>query len=185
MSGAPADYLSRFGLAPEPSMSGFEVCTSYGCESTVRLVLTDEERARLRGVFTPPSASALEERGRIARAVGLVEAMAGPKAGTENDQRRNDWLKGQPRGQLDCIAEAANTTTYLLLLEREGLLGFHFVAHPAVRGVMPVSLHSTAVVVELATGREFVVDSWFEPNGRAAHVLPLEVWRDGWDPEGG
>lgn len=182
MNGEATDYLSRFGVTPEPSMSGFEVCASYGCESTVRLGLTDKEQARVREVFTPPSATALEERGRIAAAVGLLESLAGPKAGTENDQRKNDWIKGQPRGQLDCIAEAANTTTYLLMLRQGGLLTFHKVAHPAVRGIMPVSLHSTALVVEIATGREFAVDSWFEPNGQAAYVLPLDVWQDDWDP---
>jgi len=118
----------------------------------------------------------------VARAVGLMEAMVGPRAGTDQDRPKNGWTPGQPSGQLDCIAEAANTTTFLLIMQGAGLLSFHEAAHPRARGFMPVSLHSTAVVREKATGREYAVDSWFGAGGDPAHVVPLATWLDDWYP---
>ena len=44
--------------------------------------------------------------------------------------------------------------------------------------------HQSAVVLEIASGKAYAVDSWFEDNGRAAHVVPLEQWRAGWKPPG-
>src|SRR3546814_6495417 len=56
---------------------------------------------------------------------------------------------------------------------------------PANRIIDLVDAHNTAVVVDHATGISYAVDSWFFDNGTPAVVLPLVVWRSGWDPQSG
>ena len=98
------------------------------------------------------------------------------------DVPRNKF--GPPRtAQLDCIAETSNTTIFLLLLERDGLISRHRVRYPARRGFLMWSPHKTAVLEELATGRGWAIDSWYGPSGSPAPVWPLEVWLAGKEDE--
>lgn len=172
----PAAWLRTWGLDPEPRPGDLAVCTSFACAGTARVSLGPEGWGRVRALFDPPPADAPAERLAAARAVGLVEEMVGIRAGTSGDRNQND-VGGDDAGQLDCIAEAANTTTYLLLLERDGLLPRHRVSVPASRGFLLLLPHSTAVLQELEGGVEFAVDSWFGANGEAARVWPLAAWK--------
>lgn len=114
-----------------------------------------------------------------ARADVLAEGFD-PGAGC--DAPRNEF--SPPRSaQLDCIAEASNTTMYLLLLERDGFLSRHRVRYPASRGFLLWFPHKTAVLEELATGRAWAIDSWYGPSGSPAPVWPLEVWLSGKEDE--
>ena len=89
--------------------------------------------------------------------------------------------------QFDCYDETTNTSTYLTLLAQAGYLQWHRIHGWAGRGSLIGSdgwPHQTAVIVELQSRRAWAVDSWFEDNGRAAHVVPLDVWYAGWVPKG-
>jgi hypothetical protein len=66
---------------------------------------------------------------------------------------------------------------YLALLPR------HRVEQPRTRGYFILGWpHTSAVIRSLTDGDRYVVDSWFEDNGRPAHVVPLKQWRVGWRP---
>lgn len=120
-----------------------------------------------------------EERARAS----LTLVWGDPGAGARCSAPSNEFRP--PRtAQLDCIAEASNTTVYLLLLERDGLLSRHRVRHPARRGFLLWSPHNTAVLEELATGRAWAMDSWYGPSGSPAPVWPLELWLAGKEDEG-
>jgi hypothetical protein len=113
---------------------------------------------------------------------GILPNRVDPAAESMCDAPRDTF--SPPRtARLDCIAEASNTTVYLLLLERDGLLSRHRVRYPARRGFPLWSPHSTAVLEELATGRAWAVDSWYGPGGRPAPVWPLELWLAGKEDE--
>jgi len=173
----PARYLASFGLNPDPLPASFNVCRNIGCGDTAIVHLDESEWRRVRALFDPPPANAREERARASRAVGLLEELVGPKAGTQYDADRNDF--GPPdTGQLDCVAEAGNATVYLMMLERDGLLPRHRVRDPAHRGFLFFFPHRTAVLVERESGRAWAVDSWYGPNGAPASVWPLETWLD-------
>ncbi len=171
---SPATWLHTWGLDPGPRPGDFTVCTAFSCAATARTFLEPEEWSRVRDLFEPPPGDAADERVAAARAVGLLEALAGARVGTAGDRPRDD-VGGEDAGQLDCIAEAANTTVYLLLLAREGLLPRHRVATPAHRGVLVVLSHSTAVLEEEG-GAAYAVDSWYGAGGEAARVWPLAAW---------
>jgi hypothetical protein len=163
-----------------PTPTAFRVCHGSDCRIETPVSLRVDDWGRIRAQFQPPPASAAEERRRIADAIGLMEQLVARQAGTARDVGRNRAVSDQST-QLDCVDEAVNSSTYLHLIEADGLLKFHAIELPAHRGGV-ILAHNTAVVRELATGERYAVDSWFYDNGAAAVVLPLQTWLNGWEP---
>ncbi len=179
----PALYLSHFDLK-QPAVDDFEVCNSSGCRTVSKLSYTPNEWQSIRAVFAPAPSTAAEERERIKIAIAATEQIIGTKNGTSGDAPRNRRNLGTGT-QLDCIAEATNTTVALLLLEKEGLLKFHHVGYPQHRGFLRLRLpHNTAAIYENETDAHYTVDSWFFKNGEPPVCVPVKDWKAGYDPEG-
>jgi hypothetical protein len=86
-------------------------------------------------------------------------------------------------GQQDCIDESVNTSLYLTLLESVGLMRFHTEEDRATRGHFILGYpHTTAVIREIKSGNLYAVDSWFYDNGMPPVIIPIETWKDGWEP---
>jgi hypothetical protein len=167
---------------PEPELSRLAVCHGYGCSHRTTVAIAPEAWARIAASFRPPAATPAEERRRIADAVGAIEEIVGALAGTAVD-KPGAALFASDIYQQDCIDETVNTTTYLRLMARAGLFVHHRVGPAAGRGhFLDRWPHNTAVVVEVAGGAAFAVDSWFHANGVPAEVVPLAAWRGGWSP---
>ncbi len=174
--------VERYG-GPAPSPSRFTVCYNHGCRTQTVVRLSAVEWAEIEAEFGPPAVDAAAERERVARAVARIERLVGARTGTAGDLGRNGaapyW-----QGQLDCIDEAVNTTTYLHMMQAGGLLQWHQVGPPAHRGLSIGRWpHNTAVIQETVSGAAFAVDSWFFDNGLSPPIVPLEAWRQGWSPE--
>jgi hypothetical protein len=169
-------------LYQEPSPEHFEHCQGGGCAKVMTVALAENEWAQVREIFAYPAESFEEERQNIAWAIGLLERIVGPKTGTDADLGGTFGNSHYP-GQLDCNDEAINSTTYIRMLAAEGMLQFHEVMDIKMRGFFFNGWpHTTAVIREVESGREFAVDSWFYDNGVPPEVLPLEVWQSGWHP---
>ncbi|MEN3952390.1 hypothetical protein [Iodidimonas sp. SYSU 1G8] len=176
--GLLADHLH------EDTRRNFVFCAHYGCTARWNMAITDEEWAPVRALFEVPATDAAAERERIALAIGRIERVIGPKSGTDADRPGATIITGRTRGQLDCIDEAHNTTVYLTFLEREGLLHWHKVGDPIIRGrVIDRWFHNTATVTDTASGVLWAVDSWFGANGEPADVVTADRWLKGWEPE--
>ncbi|MEO3427944.1 hypothetical protein AAFN88_03745 [Pelagibius sp. CAU 1746] len=168
-----------------PRIDAFTICHGHGCRLRSQVGLTPLEWDPVADLFAEPAASAAIERGRIATAIGLLETEVGRKAGTSKD-RGGTFNAMSGNDQFDCVDETTNTSVYLTLLAKAGYLKWHKLEGWAGRGALIDGAwpHQTAVIEELKTKRIYAVDSWFEDNGRAAHVVPLEDWRAGWSPPG-
>jgi len=179
---SPSDAIfARYRDSNSPSR--FLLCHDYGCSARTWISLSDAEWANVRDVFTTPAPDAAAEREQIRSAVALIERMVGPKAGTANDAAGAAILNFRKNGQLDCIDEAYNTTTYLHFMAADGLIRHHEIGSPAKRGyILNRWPHNTATVIERGTGDAFVIDSWFGANGELPDVVTLELWLDGWSP---
>src|SRR6185369_1834629 len=92
-----------------PTPQAFLVCHEHGCTERTKVTLSDQQWQQVRAVFQPKPRDAADERARIAQAVGLLERLVAPQAGTANDV--GGTFEGIGRsGQLDCEDEASNTT---------------------------------------------------------------------------
>ena len=179
---SPAEmYIARYQA--QNSISSFLVCSEYGCSTRQWISLDDTEWSQVRSIFLPAPQTAVDERERIRSAVAMIENFVGPKAGTDIDRPGATIVTLDKRGQLDCIDEAYNTTTYLRLMAADNLIKLHEIGRPAKRGyIFNRWPHNTATVIERENGASYVVDSWFGANGMLPDVVTLELWLDGWSP---
>jgi hypothetical protein len=175
-----------------PTLDGFDVCSGGGCADIKHVSLTPEEWQKVVTIFSASpilsanqsdKASAEQERKQISLAVGKLEEIVGVKAGTSTD-RAGTFDNSSYPGQLDCNDEAINTTTYMRLMVKYGLIKQHEIEDIRTRNFFFTGWpHTTAVIHEVATGRRFAVDSWFYDNGVPATILPFEQWKSGYVPE--
>jgi hypothetical protein len=177
-----ADVYVRDDIITKPRPEKFSVCYDHTCETVVNIGLTPGQWSRIRHIFDPLPTTAAQERERIKSAIALMERMVGSKTGTDRDKGKN--LKGLfHQGQMDCIDESTNTTNYLLMMKRDGLIRWHTIEDRATRYPSLLSWpHTTAVIREKRSQRYYAVDSWFFDNGQAPVIVPLKKWRTGWEP---
>ncbi len=129
----------------------------------------------VQAIFQSPAATPARERERIGLAVAHLEHLVGAVTGTSADLGGNESGAGTP-GQMDCIDESTNTTTYLRLFQAHGLLRWHQVRERKRRAKWLFDVHWTAVVRETGQGQDYAVDSWFYDNGVPPFVHPLDLW---------
>jgi len=157
--------------APQP----FEVCLDYHCDFKQTVALKYNEWSQIKQLFTPALPTAQAERYQIKQAIGLFEKLVGDQSDIGKDLAKNDG-EGTEMGQLDCISESLNTTTFLNLMEKEKLFSHHHTEARAVRHPWIFSTHWTAVIKETDTPRKYAVDSWFFANGTPPVIQPLDAW---------
>ena len=177
----PLTYLGHYQIQA-PKVDGFVACKSYGCKKKSWLTYTTEEWQEISSIFETTPVNAAQERERIRVAIGRMEQIIGTKNDTTRDNPRNKNM-GARGNQLDCIAEATNTTVSLLLLEKEGLLRFHKTGYPQHRGLLQLkSPHNTASIIELANEAHYAVDSWFHAGGEMPEIMKVNIWKAGYSP---
>jgi hypothetical protein len=152
-----------------------DVCYDFGCKDKSAFNLTDQDMVRFRAMFAHLS-SAAEERTSIRQAIALMEQLAGRQLPTANDVAGNYQEGMAEPGQMDCIDESTNTTTYLRFLQQQGLLRWHVVEKRAFRAPLLLDQHWSAQIRERQSGRRYVVDSWPDANGKPPLIQPLEDW---------
>lgn len=164
-------------------LEAFTVCHRQGCAEQTDIRLSAEDATAIYQAFGGLAASPEQERLAITRAIARFEHSVGPRTGTDRDL--GGTFPGVFRnGQMDCIDEATNTTTYLRLLKQAGLLQWHSILEPATRLPIPRNWwpHTSATIQDKITGVKYAVDSWFEANGQPPHIIELKQWRRGWKP---
>lgn len=170
----------------DPVPSRFSVCYQHTCTMIDHVGLSQQQWQGVREKFIPAAVNAEAERRQIASAIAYLEIEVGGKINSLDDRGGN--LEGAFRAkgnQLDCIDESTNSTTYMTMMERDGLLKFHGVQPRATRGFFIMGWpHSTAVIKDKSTNKRWAVDSWFFDNGIEPTIVALKKWRTGWSPEG-
>ena len=180
---AAEDWMFREGVIREPAPGRFSVCFNHSCETIVTRSVSSQEWQRITAPLQTPAGVAADERAAIARGIALMEQTVGETTGTSGDKGGNLAGFGE-QGQMDCIDESNNTTTYLKMLQQEGLLTFHEVRDRSTRfGLFAGMPHTTAVIRDIATRQDYAVDSWFFDNGDLPVIMPLEEWAAGWSPD--
>lgn len=174
----PADFLKNYNLA-EPSLTAMTYCSEHDCVTRTPVSLEGGVWKKITNLFQTMPASAEEERQLLAMAVGLYEEHAGQIAGTSQDKPRTGINSSR---QLDCIDETLNTTMFFMVLKKEGLIRFHTLEGTVGRGDAFDWPHFALSLAEKEGSKQFVLDTWFRPNGQPADILTLAEWKKGWNP---
>lgn len=163
--------------SPPPRGDKVVICHGFGCVYREPVAFTAKDLAALRKIIASGSKSAAAERAALARAVQWQERRVAPQVGSANDKGGFTFDSGV-RGQMDCIDEATNTTSLLLVAERHGYLKYHDVRTPVARGFFLDGRypHATAVLAEKKGGATYAIDSWTHDNGELPEVMPLGTW---------
>jgi hypothetical protein len=172
-----AEFLEKLSLAAEPGRI-LMVCHGFGCSYRNAFLLTSERIAYLRGLLREPR-SASDERKAIGRAVAWFDREGGRVASTVGRIARASAATKSGPGQMDCIDLTANVTELLLLLERNGLIRFHRLGEQVSRGLIIDGRrpHTTPVIVEIASGTQWSVDSWTRGYGQTPDIMTIAEWR--------
>jgi len=158
------------------------VCYDFGCKSSTVVNLPVDEWREVADWFAVAAPTPQQERQQIKQAIGWMEVLIGRHTPTHKDLAFNlpvgqDDLSDLFPGQQDCIDEAVNTTTYLRLLEQQGLLRHHVVIKQAYRKAL-FDQHWAGQIREIVSGKRYVVDSWFQPNGYLPIIQNSPDWED-------
>ncbi len=153
------------------------VCYNFGCRIKEYVSLTPDEWSTVEVLFKPQTKSPKTERIRIGKAVARMEQLAGKYTPIHKDIGYNLGEGATFPGQLDCVDESINTTTFLHVLERYGLIKHHKVIKRAYRRAA-FDQHWTGQLEENTTGDRYVVDTWFYANGEMPVIQPTKEWLD-------
>lgn len=175
----------RDDIILNPTPERFSVCHGYSCAHLSQVGLKPAQWAEIRAAFHPRAESAAVERKQIRSAIAGMERFVGEITGTSADKGRNEPNDVGIHARMDCIDESTNTTLYLTMFKRQGLIHHHEVKDRVKRGLFPFRWpHYTAVIQERADASVWAVDSWYLDNGKPPYIVPLSQWRSwGWSPD--
>jgi len=177
-SGPPAPHYSQFETeAPEGNT--VTVCSAHGCRHKSRFTFSRRDIAEIREVMNKAggSSSPAAERRAIRKAIAWIENRVGPETGTAHDRASLDFLGSGDPGQMDCVDEATNTTSYLTVLAANGLIRHHEVLRPMAKDAPLLRwTHYFAVIRDKHSGQRWAVDSFMRPNGHEPTIMEAEKW---------
>lgn len=154
------------------------VCHAYTCRMVTGVTFSDAEVDQIAGVLKAGAPDAETERAAISVAVQQFELIVGARIGTSGDLPGMQFGQGSA-DQMDCIDEATNTTSLLLVLQEKGYLRHHRVEEPAGRGFFFDGRypHATAVLTDLGARKKWAINSWPRANAGAPVIQPLSEWK--------
>ena len=164
------------------AMNAIPVCYDFSCKNNSVVNLPLNEWHEVTGWFHPVADTPEQEREQIKKAIGWMEVLIGRHTPTHKDLAfdlppTEDDISHLFPGQQDCIDEAVNTTTYLRLLELNGMFKHHTVIEQAYRRAI-LDQHWAGQIKEVESGARYVVDSWFQPNGYLPVIQDSESWEN-------
>lgn len=161
-----------------PTSERVYICHGFGCTYRTSVSYRSRDLRRLRSILDSGRASPSAERLAISKAVQWQEKRVAGEVGSARDVGGLDLHNARVPGQMDCIDEATNTTSLLMLAQARGYLKHHTVGRPASRGFFLDGRypHATATIKERGSGTAFAVDSWPHANGKPPDVLLLATW---------
>ncbi|MGB6907505.1 MAG: hypothetical protein WBE04_10390 [Methyloceanibacter sp.] len=164
--GPPEAHFQKFETKP-PKGDTVTVCHAYGCKQQTRYTFTPEDIAEISALMARVrrNDSPAEDRRAMSYAIAWMERRVAPTAGTASDRPSMDFIGSGDSTQQDCVDEATNTTSYLLVLERHGLLHHHSVQRPFAKDSVSRWTHWAAIIEENESGARYAIDSSSGPNG--------------------
>ena len=163
---------------PAIGIDRIPVCMNFSCRDKQIIAISTKEWNSVADWLRQPVSDAEGERLNIKKAIGWMEVVVGRHTPTHRDIGGDlSDLDAEFPGQLDCIDESLNTTTYLKLFEQNDLLEYHKVVDRAYRRAI-FDQHWAGQIEVLDSGERWVVDSWFQNNGHLPYIQKNAEWED-------
>ena len=178
-SGPPHSHFASF-KTPPPQGRTVTICSAYGCKTKTPFTFMPSDLGAIDAIMrhVRRADTASEERRAVAHAIGWIENRVGRATGTDTDRKSIDFLGSGDPTQQDCVDEATNTTSYLMVLADIGLLRHHRVVAPMSKGILIDGRypHYFAVIEDPRTGEKWAVDSSMHKNGVRPIIEPAATW---------
>ncbi len=178
----PPDYHYQEFKTRSPNGNTLFICHAYGCQMQTPVKFRAAQINEIAELMrkTKKADTPHEERRAVAYAIGWLERYVGDEIGTSADRPGMDFHGPGDPTQQDCVDEATNTTSYMLLLQNNGLLKHHTVGRPFSKGNILLGVsnwpHWTGVLFEKSNGKKWAVDSWIYANGENPAVVEADKW---------
>lgn len=184
--------FSHGGSFDDIRIDNIPICHGFGCRFQESVSISDKEWTEIETFFRTPAETPEAERDQIKKATGWFEVIMGRHTPIHLDKGRNEIpghaqtsmryaealaYSGNTTGQMDCIDESLNITTYMRLMEQAGLFKHYRVVERAHRR-SAFDQHYAGQVEEIATGERWVVDSWFYDYGSLPYIEESTEWHD-------
>jgi len=168
-------HISKYNKAKYPTGRTVYVCSGHGCstihEFTFDLKFLEQLKLMFVGVLTPN-----EERAALRKTIAVIEQNVGTATGTDKDRASLGAFGAGDPSQMDCVDEATNSTSYLIILNKIGALKFHDIMAPNWKGGLFKWTHYAAVIKDRQTGVLFAIDSGVGNNGEPPLIKPYSKW---------
>jgi hypothetical protein len=180
---APVEQHFQNWATPPPEKNRVSVCSAYGCRVQTNFRFTQSDIVHLRAMMTgtkPATTKPEVERIAVARTLAWMEKRVGDVVGTSADRPGDDLAGGGDPTQMDCVDVATNLTSYLMVLQYNGLLQSHTVGNLIIKEDLRRGLdgwtHYAAVLVEKNSQQKFAVDGWKLTSGVPPEIIEIERW---------
>ena len=160
-----------------PIYHDIPICHGFGCDIESTISLSTAEWLSVAGWLKANAPDPNTERDHIRQAIGWMEVLVGRHGPGREDRALDLKHVIYKVGQMDCVDESINTTTYLKLFEKQGLLRWHRVVKRIQRRAL-FDAHWASQIEDVKTGDRYVIDSWFHDNGLLPNVQRAEDWSD-------
>ena len=174
-------HYSAFA-ARAPEKNRIFVCSAYGCRTQSVFRFGQDDISKLSSMMAESArhGGPAEERLRIARTLAWMEKRVGDVVGTSADRPGDDWYGAGDPTQMDCVDVATNLTSYLLVLQTNGLIKHHTIGPVYVKEDFRKGLsgwtHYAAIIVERQTKQKYAVDGWMLASGEEPEIVEAEKW---------
>jgi len=180
---APVEQHFQNWATRAPAKNRVTVCSAYGCRVQTDFRFAPSDVAHIRHMMTGAKLATPKpeaERVALAKTLAWMEKRVGDAVGTSADRPGDDLAGGGDPTQMDCVDVATNLTSYLMVLQYNGLLQSHSVSNLVIKEDLTRGLdgwtHFAAVLVEKNSQQRFAVDGWKLPSGVPPEIIEVERW---------
>lgn len=174
MEGIKSHY-SKYNKAKLPVGDTVFVCSAYGCKVRHDFLFQDRELNVLKEYFSSVN-SASSEREALRKAIAFIETRVGIATDTDTDRASIDFLGNGDATQMDCVDEATNVTSYLLILKKHGMIKHHDILAPNWKGGIFKWTHYAGVIKDRKTGINWAIDAGVGGNGKRPLIIEYSKW---------
>jgi hypothetical protein len=177
--GSVDEYYQTY-KARMPERDKVFVCSAYGCRTQTPFRFNESDIAQLKKLMTPARNTPADERHAVSVTLAWMSQRVGDVVGTSADRPADDLAGSGDPTQMDCVDIALNLTSYMLILERHGLLHHHTVGALYVKEDLRRGWsgwpHYAGILVANDGGQRYAVDGWKMASGQPPEIVETQKW---------